>query len=197
MKPSFGEATAQSAQRWVRGSPRPPWVPLFARVLCRVDRVAFRLTGGRRTVSSTYSGLPVIMLTTTGARTGMPRTVPVLGIPIGEDTALRRATSGAPIPGVASICSKSPTRGSWSTANCATWSRRNSRVPRANGPGSWVFRCTRARLPPPRDLVPARSACSFSSHTTSLNRRSRRVHSPKKLKEPLWEPTAARSGART
>jgi len=95
MKPSFGEATAQSAQRWVRwfaATSLGAW--LFARVLHRVDRVAFRLTGGRRTVTSTLSGLPVVMLTTTGARTGMPRTVPVLAIPIGDDTAVAAGNFG-------------------------------------------------------------------------------------------------------
>ncbi len=95
MQPSFGEATAQSAQRWVRwfaASSLGAW--LFARVLHRVDRVAFHLTGGHRTVTSTLSGLPVVMLTTTGARTGTPRTVLVLAIPIGDATAVAAGNFG-------------------------------------------------------------------------------------------------------
>ena len=84
-------------QHWVRrfAATRPgAW--LFARLLHRVDRVVFRLSGGRRTATSTLSGLPVIMLTTTGARTGLPRTVPVLGFPVGEDTAVAAGNFGRP-----------------------------------------------------------------------------------------------------
>lgn len=54
---------------------------LFARILHRIDRPVHRLTRGRYTFSSLVSGIPVVMLTTVGARTGRRRTVPVLGIP--------------------------------------------------------------------------------------------------------------------
>jgi deazaflavin-dependent oxidoreductase (nitroreductase family) len=54
---------------------------LFARVLHRIDRPVHRLTRGRYTFASLLSGIPVVMLTTTGAKSGQPRTVPVLGIP--------------------------------------------------------------------------------------------------------------------
>ncbi len=56
----------------------------FARALHHVDGSVFRLTGGRHTFASLVSGLPVIMLTTTGARSGTSRTLPVLGLPEGE-----------------------------------------------------------------------------------------------------------------
>ena len=54
---------------------------LFARVLHRIDRPVYRLTRGRHTLANLVSGLPVVMLTTTGARSGLRRTVPVLGLP--------------------------------------------------------------------------------------------------------------------
>jgi deazaflavin-dependent oxidoreductase (nitroreductase family) len=54
---------------------------LFARVLHRIDRPVHRMTRGRYTFASLVAGLPVVMLTTTGARSGEPRTVPLLGIP--------------------------------------------------------------------------------------------------------------------
>jgi deazaflavin-dependent oxidoreductase (nitroreductase family) len=54
---------------------------LFARVLHRIDRPVYRLTRGRHTFASLATGLPVVMLTTTGARSGRPRSVPVLGLP--------------------------------------------------------------------------------------------------------------------
>lgn len=69
----------QKLLRRVAASGPGAW--LFARVMQRVDRPVFRLTGGRYTLSSLVSGLPVVMLTTTGAKSGQPRTVPVLGIP--------------------------------------------------------------------------------------------------------------------
>src|SRR5436305_9374999 len=54
---------------------------LFARVLHHIDRPVHRLTRSRHTFARLASGIPVVMLTTTGAKTGRPRTVPVLGIP--------------------------------------------------------------------------------------------------------------------
>jgi deazaflavin-dependent oxidoreductase (nitroreductase family) len=56
---------------------------LFARTLHHVDRPVFRLTNGRHTFASLVSGLPVVMLTTTGARSGKRRTLPLLGFPDG------------------------------------------------------------------------------------------------------------------
>ncbi|WP_167880631.1 nitroreductase/quinone reductase family protein [Nocardioides guangzhouensis] len=60
----------------------------------RIDRLVFRLSGGRRTASAIPSGLPVIMLTTTGARTGLPRTVPVLGFAVVDDIAVAPGNFG-------------------------------------------------------------------------------------------------------
>jgi deazaflavin-dependent oxidoreductase (nitroreductase family) len=54
---------------------------LFARIMHRIDRPVFGLTRGRYTFASLLSGLPVVMLTTIGAKSGQRRTVPVLGIP--------------------------------------------------------------------------------------------------------------------
>ena len=34
------------------------------------------------------AGLPVVMVTTTGAKTGQQRTMPLLGIPVGDDMAV-------------------------------------------------------------------------------------------------------------
>ena len=42
------------------------WV--FARLLDHLDRPVYRLTRGKHTFASLASGLPVVMLTTTGAR---------------------------------------------------------------------------------------------------------------------------------
>ena len=57
---------------------------LFARTLHHIDRPVFRLTGGKHTFASLVTGLPVVMLTTTGAKSGEKRTLPLLGLPDGE-----------------------------------------------------------------------------------------------------------------
>lgn len=67
---------------------------LFARILHRIDRPVHRLTKGRHTVASLLSGIPVVMLTTTGARSGQPRTVPVLGIPTENTVAIVASNFG-------------------------------------------------------------------------------------------------------
>lgn len=51
-------------------------------VSARIDPLLMRLTGGR---VSTLFGAPVMLLTTTGRRSGQPRTVPVLYFTEGDD----------------------------------------------------------------------------------------------------------------
>jgi deazaflavin-dependent oxidoreductase (nitroreductase family) len=55
---------------------------LFKNVLSRLDPPVYRLTKGRHTAANLLSGLPVVVLTTTGARTGLRRSVTVLGFPV-------------------------------------------------------------------------------------------------------------------
>jgi deazaflavin-dependent oxidoreductase (nitroreductase family) len=61
---------------------------LFQRTLYRLDPTLHRLTGGRITVPSLLAGLPVILLTTTGAKSGQLRTMPLIGVPFGADLAV-------------------------------------------------------------------------------------------------------------
>jgi deazaflavin-dependent oxidoreductase (nitroreductase family) len=61
-----------------------PMSALEARSLHHVDRLVFRTTSGRTTLSSWISGLPIVMLTTTGARTGRRSTLPVVGLADGD-----------------------------------------------------------------------------------------------------------------
>lgn len=73
---------------------------LSARAAPSFDRFLLRLTGGGTTLTAALAGLPVLMLTTTGARSGIPRSTPVLGIPHAGDLAIigsgfgQRATPG-------------------------------------------------------------------------------------------------------
>ena len=57
---------------------------LLSHTLHRVDKLVFRFTEGKLTFSSIVTGLPVIMLSTKGAKSGEVRTVPVLGLPDGD-----------------------------------------------------------------------------------------------------------------
>ena len=52
------------------------WV--LARALRHLDRAVTASTGGRTTATSLLTGLPVIFLTTTGAKSGQPRTTPLI-----------------------------------------------------------------------------------------------------------------------
>ena len=58
------------------------------RLLPRLDRLVLAISGGRSTLTSLASGLPVLWLTSIGARSGLARTSPLLGFPLGEDMAV-------------------------------------------------------------------------------------------------------------
>jgi deazaflavin-dependent oxidoreductase (nitroreductase family) len=66
------------------------------RGLVRIDREVFRLSRGRTTLSAWISGLPIIMLTTTGARSGQARTLPVLALPEDDHLVLIASNFGLP-----------------------------------------------------------------------------------------------------
>ena len=85
----FEVKPANAFQRIVQavGSSRPgAW--LFSKTLYQQDKALFKVSGGRLTVPALLAGLPVVMFTTTGAKTGKRRTMPLLGIPVGEDLAV-------------------------------------------------------------------------------------------------------------
>jgi deazaflavin-dependent oxidoreductase (nitroreductase family) len=86
---------ANSVQRAVRRlAASGPGSWLFARAAPRIDRPLYRLTRGRHTFASLLSGIPVVLLTTTGARSGRPRTVPVLGLPTADGIAVVASNFG-------------------------------------------------------------------------------------------------------
>jgi deazaflavin-dependent oxidoreductase (nitroreductase family) len=67
---------------------------ILSRSLHHLDRFVLRLTGGRYTAASLLTGLPVVTLTTVGARSGKLRTHPLLGIVDGEDVVLIASNFG-------------------------------------------------------------------------------------------------------
>ncbi len=67
---------------------------LFARTLHHFDRPVLRLSRGRFSLTSLATGLPVVMVTTIGARSGRPRSLPLVAIPDGEDVILIASNFG-------------------------------------------------------------------------------------------------------
>lgn len=60
----------------------------FGHTAHRLDAWTLRLTGGRHTLAGIVAGIPVVTVTTTGRRSGAPRSSPLLAIPLGADLAL-------------------------------------------------------------------------------------------------------------
>ena len=52
----------------------------FARTLHHIDRASLILTGGRTTLSIALTGFPEVMVTTIGAKSKLPRTLPLVYI---------------------------------------------------------------------------------------------------------------------
>lgn len=64
--------------------------------LHRIDTTVLNITQGRKNLSTMLSGLPVVVVSTTGARSGKIRTVPLGGIPDGEKIILIASWFGNP-----------------------------------------------------------------------------------------------------
>ncbi|MGZ6641763.1 MAG: nitroreductase family deazaflavin-dependent oxidoreductase [Solirubrobacteraceae bacterium] len=93
MTATYAEANVvQRTLRRFAASGPGAWV--FARAAPRLDRPIFRWTRGRHTLASLVAGIPVVMLTTTGAKTGRRRTVPVLGLPTPDGLAVIASNFG-------------------------------------------------------------------------------------------------------
>lgn len=86
---SYEPRPANPVQRAIQafGASRPgAW--LFARILPPLDTLVHRLTRRRHTLPSLLAGLPVVDLTTTGRRSGQPRTAHLIAVPYGEALAV-------------------------------------------------------------------------------------------------------------
>ncbi|OBK31955.1 nitroreductase [Mycobacterium sp. 1165196.3] len=59
-----------------------------------LDRLVAKATGGRRSFAEVATGIPAVMLTTTGAKSGESRTVAVYGIPHPDGLALIASNFG-------------------------------------------------------------------------------------------------------
>ena len=61
---------------------------LFSKVVHYVDRPLMRASGGKLSLPQLVLGCPCVVLSTTGARSGLIRTIPTIGIPDGANVAL-------------------------------------------------------------------------------------------------------------
>ena len=68
---------------------------LFSKVEHHLDELVDRLSGRRTTFTQAMAGMPVIDVTTVGARSGQPRTSPLVGIPTNGDLAIVGSGWGA------------------------------------------------------------------------------------------------------
>jgi deazaflavin-dependent oxidoreductase (nitroreductase family) len=81
----YGFRQANPIRRFARVSAAwPPISWVYARALHHIDRVVFRVTRGRATFTSWVAGLPIVMLTTTGAKSGRRHTLPLVALPEGD-----------------------------------------------------------------------------------------------------------------
>jgi deazaflavin-dependent oxidoreductase (nitroreductase family) len=95
MARDFSQANAlQRGIRRLAGTGPGSWV--FSRTLDHLDRWTYRATRGKHMLSSLVSALPVAMVTTTGARSGEPRTVPLLAMPTADGMAIIGSWYGNP-----------------------------------------------------------------------------------------------------
>src|ERR1700759_5047459 len=77
---SFGDANAfHRAMR--AAAPTKAGRAGFRPTAHRLDQLLSGLTGGKRSFAGIAAGLQAVILTTTGAKSGRPRTVALMGIP--------------------------------------------------------------------------------------------------------------------
>ena len=84
--PSAPRRLLNSAMKTFAASGPGSW--LFARTAHHLDRWALRATDGRATLAGLLVGLPVVTLTSVGAKSGQPRSVPLVALTAGDDLAV-------------------------------------------------------------------------------------------------------------
>jgi deazaflavin-dependent oxidoreductase (nitroreductase family) len=89
-----GRSPIARAARWFAGT--RAGARLLAPTMRHVDRWTLRLSGGRTTMSDSVAGVPTLFLTTTGARSGQPRTAQLIAVPAGADLAVIGSNFGRP-----------------------------------------------------------------------------------------------------
>lgn len=74
---------------------RQKWLPRFAAYIVAVDRFLQKVTGHRVTLAG-IAGLPELMLTVTGRKSGLPRTTPLIYVSYEGDYLVAGSNWGGP-----------------------------------------------------------------------------------------------------
>lgn len=92
---SYDQATwLHRTFRWL--GMQKPVASIFYYLLPPLDRMVYRATGGRYMAASVLAGLPMIELTTIGAKSGQPRTTPLLALQDGTRYVVIASSFGKP-----------------------------------------------------------------------------------------------------
>jgi deazaflavin-dependent oxidoreductase (nitroreductase family) len=67
---------------------------VFSKFLHYVDRYLMRISNDRLAIPQLLAGLPVVILTSTGAKSGQARKLPVIGVPDGKNVVLVASNYG-------------------------------------------------------------------------------------------------------
>lgn len=78
-QPSFHPNFFQKSLHRIGATKQGAWIA--AHTLPLLDRPLLRLSNGRYSTTGLFSGLPIVTLTTTGAKSGHPRSVPLIAVP--------------------------------------------------------------------------------------------------------------------
>ena len=96
VEPQAGSVRPNTFQRLIqRAAATPAASAVLAAVLHRVDQFVLWASKRRATATSWLSGLPVVVLTTTGARSGRLRSVPLVGLFDGDDVVVVASNFGS------------------------------------------------------------------------------------------------------
>lgn len=82
------------AFRWL--GKHKPVARILSRILPTIDRTIYRITGGRHMAVTLLAGLPMIQLTTIGAKSGQPRATPLLALQDGASYLVIASNFGKP-----------------------------------------------------------------------------------------------------
>lgn len=72
-----------------------PWMPKLLPQITWIDKTLQRITRGRLTILD-IAGLPNLMLTVIGRKSGLPRSTPLLCVPDGDDILIAGSYFGGP-----------------------------------------------------------------------------------------------------
>lgn len=86
---------ARALQRAVQQAGRTSFgMTILPKTLRALDLLVHRFSGGRTTFARIFGAFPVVMLTTTGSRSGLARTNPLTAVPHDGDIAILGANYG-------------------------------------------------------------------------------------------------------